>query len=100
MISRHWHAVAKRDRAADYVHHLQSETFPALRKIAGFVDAWIERREGARGIELLIVTRWQSLDAIREFSGADPEIAVVPPGVQAMMVEFDGRVTHYEVLEA
>jgi heme-degrading monooxygenase HmoA len=98
MISRHWHAVAKRDRAADYVQHLHRETFPAIRKIAGFVDAWIERRDGARGVEILVVTRWESLDAIRRFSGPDVEIAVVPAAVQAMMVEFDGRVKHYEIV--
>jgi heme-degrading monooxygenase HmoA len=98
MISRHWHAIAKRDRAEDYLRYLQTETFPAIRKIAGFLDAWIERRDGARGVEFLVVTRWESIDAVRRFSGVDPDVAVVPASVQAMMVEFDGRVKNYEVV--
>jgi hypothetical protein len=38
--------------------------------------------------------------AIRQFAGADPEAAVVPPSVTAMMVDYDRRVTHYEVITA
>ena len=98
MIARHWHAIAKRERVADYIRHLQTETFPAIAKIAGFVSASIQRRDGGRGVELLIVTNWESMDAIRKFAGPDPEIAVVPAVVQAMMVDFDGRVRHYEVV--
>ena len=52
----------------------------------------------ADGIEYLVVTRWQSLDAIRRFAGADPEAAVVPPIVQQLMVDFDHRAAHYEVV--
>jgi heme-degrading monooxygenase HmoA len=100
MISRHWHAVAKRDRAADYIRHLQNETFPAIAKIPGFVDASILRRDGARGVEFVIITHWDSLDAVRAFSGPDPDIAVVPAIAQAMLVDFDRRVRHFDVVTA
>lgn len=98
MISRHWHCLAKREHAAEYVRHLQEETFPAIRAIAGFVDAWIHRRAGGRGVEFIIVTRWESMDAIRRFAGVDPDVAVVPAKVEAMMIEFDKRVRHYEIV--
>ena len=98
MISRHWRCLAKREHAAEYVQHLKSETFPAIRVIPGFVDASINRRNVADGTEFIIVTRWESMEAIRQFAGADPEIAVVPAKVQAMMFEFDNRVRHYEVV--
>ena len=98
MISRHWSAVVHRERAADYIAHLQSETFPKLRTIAGFVDATINRRDSTEGVEFIVITRWQSMDAIRAFAGADAEAAVVPPKAQAMMRSFDARVRHYEVI--
>ena len=50
-------------------------------------------------MEFLVVTRWESLDAIVKFAGADAEAAVVPPHVQSMMIEYDQRVRHYEVVE-
>lgn len=98
MISRHWHCVARREHADDYVRHLKADTWPGLGAIPGFIDGVIHRREHARGTEFVIVTRWESIDSLRKFAGADPEVAVVPQKIQSMLVEFDGRVRHYEVV--
>ena len=97
MISRHWRALARSGEADNYIKHLLHETFPKLSGIAGFIRASILRRETAKGTEFLIVTEWESLDAVRSFAGTDHEAAVVPEVVQAMMVEYDPRVRHYEV---
>ena len=99
MISRHWKGVSQVEEADRYIKHLMSETFPTLRKIDGFIDASILRREVSRGVEFLIVTRWRSVDAIRRFAGESPNVAVVPATVQAMMIEYDKEVAHYEVVE-
>lgn len=99
MIARHWRGVAKADRAEDYALHLRSETFPALRGLAGFVDAAIHRRTLPAGVEFVVVTRWASIESIRAFAGADVETAVVPAKVREMMVECDATARHYEVLE-
>jgi heme-degrading monooxygenase HmoA len=98
VIARHWRGLARREFAAAYIAHLESETFPAVRALPGFVGASILRRDVDAGVEFLVVTEWQSLDAVRAFAGDDLEAAVVPQKVQAMMVEFDGRVRHYEVV--
>jgi hypothetical protein len=37
--------------------------------------------------------------AIEKFAGADVEAAVVPDNVRQMMLEYDQRVRHYEVVE-
>lgn len=99
MISRQWRGLAKTAEAAAYESHLRTETFPALRSISGFVDAAILKRDLPTGIEFLIVTRWESMAAIERFAGADVEAAVVPENVRAMMLEYDQRVRHYEVVE-
>jgi heme-degrading monooxygenase HmoA len=99
MISRQWRGVAQASRAADYVEHLRKETFPQLRRIAGFVDASILRRNLDPGVEFLVVTRWTSLLAIHNFAGSRVVSAVVPPEVQAMMIEYDRTVRHYEVID-
>lgn len=99
MISRQWRGLARPDQAQNYVAHLRSETFPALQAIAGFVDASILSRPVACGVEFLIVTRWRSLEAIVTFAGSDAEAAVVPAHVARMMIEFDERARHFEVIE-
>ena len=52
-----------------------------------------------RGVEFLVLTRWESLDAIRAFAGDDIGRAVVEPGAVSALVEYDPRVQHYDVLE-
>jgi heme-degrading monooxygenase HmoA len=99
MISRHWRGVAKPEEADHYIHHLRNDTFPKLAKVDGFNKASILRRSTAEGTEFLIVTTWQSIEAIRQFAGESVHIAVVPPEVQTMMVKYDREVAHYEIVE-
>jgi heme-degrading monooxygenase HmoA len=99
VILRQWRGLAHRDEALHYVEHLQTETFPALKAMPGFVDASILSRALSAGVEFVIETRWESLTAITSFAGADTEAAVVPPKVVAMMVECDDRARHFEVTQ-
>jgi hypothetical protein len=91
--------VARPDEADNYIRHLRRDTFPHLSRIAGFVSASILRRPIATGVEFVIVTTWQSMDAVRQFAGDAADVAVVPPVVQAMMVEYDTTVAHYQIVE-
>src|SRR5262247_3730685 len=99
MISRHWRGIVRRGEAENYLDHLRRKIFPQLENIEGFRGASILKREVTNGTEFLIVTTWESNDAIRQFAGAAINHAVVPPEAQAMMVEYDKEVLHYEVLE-
>jgi heme-degrading monooxygenase HmoA len=99
MISRHWRGIARTEHADDYVRHLLTDTFPQLRRIPGFISASILRRPVAAGVEFLVVTTWESIDAIRQFAGMPEDVAVVPPLVQSMMVEYELSVAHYEIVE-
>ena len=64
MISRHWKGITRREAGDDYVTHLQSDTFPKLSSLSGFVRTTILRCEVADGTEFQIVTVWESLRAV------------------------------------
>ena len=98
MISRHWKGLARSEFADRYIDHLRSETFPQLASVPGFIRATILRRDVAGGSEFQIVTLWNSLSAIEAFAGHELEAAVVPPSVGAMMVDYDRKVAHYQVV--
>jgi heme-degrading monooxygenase HmoA len=98
MVSRHWTGTAKKERAEEYILHFQNDTFKQLETIAGFVSAQILKREVKEGIEFLVITNWQSIDAIRQFAGDQTDTAVVPQLVQDIMTRYDQKVRHYEVI--
>jgi heme-degrading monooxygenase HmoA len=100
MISRHWTGIAKPGETDNYINHLRTDTFPKLSGIQGFLGASILKRAVARGTEFLVVTEWESIEAIESFAGEAADVAVVPAVVQAMMVEYDRKARHYEVIEA
>jgi len=99
MIERHWKGLARFDEAQNYEYHLKTETFPALAGIGGFVNARILKRQTTEGVEFLIITIWESVEAIVGFAGQNIDIAVVPDKVVKMMITYDNIAMHYEVVK-
>jgi heme-degrading monooxygenase HmoA len=99
MIIREWRGCAHPSKADAYPKHFREKVIPELRHIPGFIDAQLGRRQLDDKIEFLVLTRWQSMDAIRAFAGMDVDQAVVEPGAVAALIEFDRSVWHYEVVE-
>jgi len=56
------------------------------------------RNDSPERVEFIVLTFWESMDAIRKFAGEDAEVAVVAPAAQAMFREYDPRVKHFEVV--
>jgi heme-degrading monooxygenase HmoA len=99
MIIREWRGRAAPGKAEAYPAHFRRTVLPELRGNAGFCGAHLSQRRTSENIEFLVLTRWQSMEAIRAFAGADPERAVIEPGAVAALIDFDADVRHYEVLE-
>lgn len=99
MIIREWRGRAQAGRADAYPKHFRDHVLPELRGIPGFVGAELCRHPAGDRVEFLVLTRWRSMEAVRSFAGADPDKAVVEPGAVAALIDFDGDVTHYEVVE-
>jgi heme-degrading monooxygenase HmoA len=99
MIVREWRGRARRSQADAYPRHFRGRVISELREVPGFMGAQLSRRDVDGGVEFLVLTQWQSMDAIRGFAGTEVDKAVVEPGAAAALVEFDERVRHYEVVE-
>jgi heme-degrading monooxygenase HmoA len=74
--------------------HFQESVYPELRQLDGFREAYILRHKLDDGVELTVLTLWESMDAIRSFAGENVETAVVAPAAQAVLDSFDTTVTH------
>lgn len=100
MIVRIWRGAATGDRAGAYERHVTEKVFPELTRIRGHRGAYLLRREADGRVEFLAVTTWDSMEAVREFAGQDPDVAVVEPEARAVLAEFDTFVRHYELAYA
>jgi mannose-6-phosphate isomerase-like protein (cupin superfamily) len=99
MITRRWRGWTTTPGNADaYATHFEGSVRPRLEALDGFLGASLERVPGDDGrTEIVVVTRWDSMDAIRAFAGDDIDAAQVEPEVRAVLDAFDELVTHGEV---
>jgi len=97
MIARVWRGQTTETNAEAYRSFVTTRVFFSLEKIVGHRGAYLLRREHDGMTEFLVVTLWESLAAVREFSGDDVDLAVVEPEARAILSDFDTFVRHYEV---
>jgi heme-degrading monooxygenase HmoA len=101
MIARRWRGWADGSTQADaYVAYFEGTVRPQLERTDGFLDATLERVQDDRGrTEVIVVTRWTSMDAIHGFAGDEVDLAVVEPEARAVLSAFDTRVRHIELAD-
>lgn len=99
MICRIWHGWTTPANADAYEQLLRTEIFHGIaqRRIAGYQGIELLRRPVGGEVEFVTVMWFESLDAVRDFAGADYEVAVVPPAARALLSHFDARSAHYDV---
>jgi heme-degrading monooxygenase HmoA len=97
MIARFWKAKIAKVHVPVYADHLKSQVLTTLRKVDGYIGAKLLERETNDGVEIVVITFWQSLDSIRKFAGPDVEQAVVSDDIVSIFLQYDKRVRHYKV---
>jgi heme-degrading monooxygenase HmoA len=98
MIIRSWKAKALSGNVDAYARHLRDSVLPALRLIPGHKGAYLLKKGAGTSLDLVVLTLWDSMDAIYRFAGESAEEAVVEPAAQAVLEAFDRSVDHYEVV--
>jgi len=97
-ILRMWRARSTVEKAGQYAQHATAKVFPKLRAIPGHRGAYLLRRPDAGAVQLVVLTLWESMDAVREFAGEQPDKAVVEREARAVLTSFDESVTHFQVV--
>jgi len=100
IILRMWRARSTVEKMGEYVQHATRKVFPALRAIEGHRGAYLLRRAVDGVVELVVLTLWESMEAVRTFAGVEPERAVVEPEARAALTDFDDFVTHFEIIHS
>ena len=101
MIARIWHGWTKRADAKAYEEMLRNEIFPSIaaRKIDGYRGGELFLREDDDEIEFLTLLRFDSMDAVKEFAGADTSKPVIFPKAEALITRME-QARHYRIAMA
>ena len=100
MIARTWRGVTTRDDADRYFQYLQQTGLGAYRAISGNRGVYALRRISGEEAEFLLLTLWDSLDAVRQFAGEDVDRAIFYPEDENFLVRRDAHVDHFDVVHA
>jgi hypothetical protein len=96
VITRLWRGWTATENGDAYEQFLLSELFPSMRSISGFRGADVLRRLEGDEVAFVTLTRFDSLNHIREFAGDDYEVPVLEPQALALLSRYDERALHFD----
>ena len=98
MIARVWRGATRAEDAEAYLEYLDRTGHAEYRRVAGHRRTITLRRVEDDRAEFVLITFWDSFDAIREFAGTELERAVFYPEDDRYLVEREDRVAHFDVV--
>ncbi len=97
MIARIWHGRTRAEDYEAYTSFLKARAIPDYRSTEGFVRLVFLRRLEGEVAHFTLITFWRDWAAIRRFAGEEVDLAKYYPEDHDFLLEFEERVTHYEV---
>jgi len=98
MIARTWHGMTDASRADEYLDYLNRTGVPDYRATPGNLGVYLLRRIEGDVAHFLLLTLWESEEAIHRFAGPEIEKARYYPEDEQFLLELEPTVTHYDVL--
>ena len=97
MIARIWRGVTSSSKADEYLDYLNKTGIADYQATEGNQGVYVLRRVEADRAHFLLLTLWESLDAIKRFAGPDFDKARYYPEDDEYLLEREPTVDHYEV---
>jgi len=98
MIARTWHGVTYASKANEYLDYLKKTGVAEYQKTEGNQGVYVLERLDGDWAHFLLLTLWESEDAIKRFAGSEIEKAKYYPEDEEFLLELEPEVKHYEVL--
>jgi len=97
MIARIWNGKTRIEDFEEYTEFMKSKAIPDYKKTKGFVRLSFLRNINDDIGHFKLITFWENLKVIKNFAGEDFEKAKYYPEDEKFLLEFEEKVTHYEV---
>jgi heme-degrading monooxygenase HmoA len=99
MITRIWHGRTAKAKSDEYLELMRTVAIPDYRSTAGNKGAYALRRIEGDVAHFLMVTFWESEDAIRAFAGSDISVAKYYDFDKNFLLEKEPTSIHYEMYD-
>jgi heme-degrading monooxygenase HmoA len=99
MIARIWRGITLKDKADDYLAYLHETGLRDYAKTPGNRGVTILRRNQGEHCEVMLISLWESMDAVRAFAGENPDRSVYYPEDEHFLLQMEPLVRHYDVAE-
>jgi heme-degrading monooxygenase HmoA len=101
MVCRIWHGWTTPQNAEAYENVVRGEVIPGIeaRRIPGFLEIDLLRREVGGEVEFTTLMWFDDLEAVKQFMGEDYSVSHVPAAARAVLSRFDERASHCQVVD-
>ena len=99
MIARIWRGATAEADGDRYLEYLRETGIREYRGTEGNRGVVVLRRAVAGRAEFVLISLWESMDAVTRFAGDDVTKAVFYPEDDRFLVDRDLHVDHFDVLE-
>ena len=99
MIARIWRGITLAEKADAYIDHLNQTGIKDYALIPGNRGVSVLRRPQGEHSEIVVISLWDSMEAVRAFAGENPERSVYYPTDEDYLLEMEPLVRLYEVVE-
>ncbi|NOX46058.1 MAG: antibiotic biosynthesis monooxygenase [Chlorobi bacterium] len=97
MIARIWYGTTRLEGYEEYTGFMKSRAIPDYKKTKGFIKLIFLRNTKDNIGHFTLITFWENIQAIENFAGEDFEKAKYYREDEKYLLEFEEKVTHYEV---
>jgi heme-degrading monooxygenase HmoA len=98
MIARIWHGKVPAAKSAEYLRLMQAVAIPAYQSTPGNCGAFVLRRTDGEVAHFIMLSFWDSKEAIAKFAGDDIDAAKYYDFDPKFLIELEPGVQHYEAL--
>jgi heme-degrading monooxygenase HmoA len=97
VIARIWRGAVRREDGDAYAEYIERTGVVGYTSTPGNRGVTMLRREVEDRCEFLMLSLWDSIDAVRAFAGEDYETAVFYPEDDRFLIDRDEKSSHWEV---
>ncbi len=98
LIGRVWHGLTREKLGDEYLHQLQQLRLASYRRTPGNLGALVFQRRTSGVAEFLVISIWESYEAIRCFTGSElVDTAIYYQEEYKYLLFPEPKVSHYEL---